>query len=580
MKRGALDAVSRFEKAVQRGKEAAKRNPTTSTLGALGTLGLGVGAGLWFTSQPLLYTEEQCNEKTLKQILEDLKDLDPKDDTATNQKHFENLMANWTTAAGLYSQAGNCPEAHYALGRLCYEGRGYVYDPEYGIQLYERAAYAGNKDAMYALACIALSNNKLYSHQTYLYEAASLLRRASSHPGAQRTLADVSQWTDPGEWIRATVANLQEAAQNTVAATSQIYNISKQEAHKRLFRDNPPRPPFDGGFREKVTSIDGSVWNYSANADDVLRFLTETRKTSTDPHEMELAARVGFKYTQHIQAHPGIDKLAGELRDEAARKGDVGAILEKWKEIHKWEEKDIERLLDRGVRAGSRELLYRRGNAYEYLKKKDLAKRDYLAAADLGHEDSMMAYRRLIAPRFDTIESKNNVIVYPFPAALAMDLHPDATVVFCASSTEAATDPRAITRRLNLPPEDRSTIDYFGTITRRGGRTWIEANWPDLGVGETEDAALSMLHSAYHNVFAQCGSTVIMQPIDKSLWGKYSKYKFELTASAIHAARRGNGQKVIMCVFDDLSTVALYDAAFSALEDETESERKVTPTTK
>jgi TPR repeat protein len=569
MERTALDAVRRVQSTAERAKNAAKRNPITS-----GTLALGaVGAGLWFASQSLLYTDDTCNKSTLDQVLDTAKHLDPKNvDTPNNQKHFEALMANWTTAAGLYSQAGNCPEAHYALGRLCYEGRGYVYDPEYGTQLYERAAFAGNEDAMYALACIALSNNKLYPHQAYLYEAASLLRRASSHPGSQRTLADVSQWTDPGEWIRATVANLKEAAKNAVAATSQIYNISQQMAHKSLFRANPPPPPFNGGFREKVTSIDGSVWNYSAHADDVLRFLTETRKKSTDPHEMELAARVGFQYTQRINAHSGINKLAGELRDEAARKGDVGAILETWKEIHEWEEKDIERLLDRGVRAGSRELLYRRGNAYKYLKKEDLAKKDYLAAADLGHQDSMIAYRRLITPRFDTIEGYHNVIVYPFPAALAMDLHPDETVVFGANSTEAATDPTAILKRLNLAPED-SGNDSFGIITSKdetGGRSWIEANWSTIGVLDKKEAALSMLYNDYHNVFAECGSTVIMQPIDKSLWGKYNK--FELTASAIHAARRGNEPQVILCVFDDLSTVASYDTAFSALDDETESD--------
>jgi hypothetical protein len=287
---------------------------------------------------------------------------------------------------------------------------------------------------------------------------------------------------------------------------------------------------------------------------------------------MELAARVGFKYTQRINAHSGIDKLAGELRDNAARKGNVGAILETWKAIHKWEEKDIERLLDRGVRAGSRELLYRRGNAYEHFKKEDLAKTDYLAAADLGHQESMIAYRRLITPGCNTIEGYQNVTVYPFPAALAMDLHPDATVVFGAISTEAATDPTAITKRLNLAPEDRSTIYSLGIITSRGikgDRLWIEANWSDLGAFDTKEYALSILHSHYHNVFAQCGSTVIMQPIDKSLWGKYNK--FELTARAI-ASRRRNGQKVLMCVFDDLSTVASYDTAFSALEDETEGD--------
>ena len=153
MERTALDAVRRVQSTAERAKNAAKRNPITS-----GTLALGaVGAGLWFASQSLgsqsrtepgsemLYTEELCNQRTLDQVLEEAKKLDKDVDIPIDKTHFEDLMEKWTKAAALYSEAGNCPEAHYALGRLCYEGRGYVYDPEYGLKLYEKAALKGTR---------------------------------------------------------------------------------------------------------------------------------------------------------------------------------------------------------------------------------------------------------------------------------------------------------------------------------------------------------------------------------------------------------------------------------------------------
>jgi hypothetical protein len=217
MERTALDAVRRVQSTAERTKNAAKRNPITS--GTIATMG-AVG-GLWFASQLLgsqsrtgpgsemLYTEP-CIQSTLDKVLAEAKELDKDVDTADDQAHFEDLMEKWTKAAALYSQAGNCDQAHYALGRLCYEGRGYVYDPEYGLKLYEKAALKGNQDAMHALACIALDfaqDGEAYQYgeselselarfvgnqkTQALYEAACLLRRAHGPQKALETLRQV-----------------------------------------------------------------------------------------------------------------------------------------------------------------------------------------------------------------------------------------------------------------------------------------------------------------------------------------------------------------------------------------------------
>ena len=122
--------------------------------------------------------------------------LDADVNTAISQKSFDELQGNWTKAAEGYLRASAaCPKAQFALGRLCFEGRGYVYDPEFGMQLYAKSAEGGNEDAMYALACILLRSvkaakagpvterydrEKLHIAKSHMYRASRLLLSAKN----------------------------------------------------------------------------------------------------------------------------------------------------------------------------------------------------------------------------------------------------------------------------------------------------------------------------------------------------------------------------------------------------------------
>ena len=94
-----------------------------------------------------LYTESDSAECTL----DEARRLDSDAAKADSQEGFDALMENWTKAAALYRKE-SCPAARYKLGRLCFEGRGYVLDLELGLRLYESAAVNGNHDAQFALA--------------------------------------------------------------------------------------------------------------------------------------------------------------------------------------------------------------------------------------------------------------------------------------------------------------------------------------------------------------------------------------------------------------------------------------------
>jgi TPR repeat protein len=94
-----------------------------------------------------LYTESDSAECTL----DEARRLDSDAAKADSQEEFDTLMENWTKAAALYLKE-SCTQAKYKLGRLCFEGRGYMYDPELGFRLYESAAVNGNHDAQFALA--------------------------------------------------------------------------------------------------------------------------------------------------------------------------------------------------------------------------------------------------------------------------------------------------------------------------------------------------------------------------------------------------------------------------------------------
>ena len=628
MERTALDAVRRVQSTAERAKNAAKRNPITS--GTLATMG-AVG-GLWFASQLLgsqsrtgpgsemLYTEESCNEKTLKQILEDLKDLDAKDDTATSQTHFENLMANWTTAAGLYSQAGNCDKAHYALGRLCYEGRGYVYDPEYGIQLYERAAYAGNADAMYALACIALrlADNRRQRDSGYdvlrsnksanLYEAAALLRLAQTkgHEGARRTLSDFSDRPDPMTWIKNTRTKIETAAKTDPSATSQILRIAAQardeeggvmvevEQELRDYKiDTHPPKPGTGGWREDVRRLNRLLDNSEEPETDTIRELLAQATRGTDPREMTSAALVALKYLDHVDLEDvdsdTLGKNADALLEKAARTGDVGAIKHRadaLKGMFRHQERRAEtetaimKVLDQGARTGP--LLSERGmlNHDQFLRmlkdtkdtdpqqkqgKKAKAMSDLLRAASLGNQEAMRLYRY---GSFSDGWSDGNgagwlltLSLYSYNGVVVLPI-PAALAMDlfspCKVVFSRGDNATPIVTKLKVGIEPPGDKVIVAT-----GYQYIQVAWPDLKSADAYDRLLQ----AYKDIFAQTNHDwMVLEPIRRDLFGS-NEEAYELTARAILKARSAirfdkKKPQVAFCVFDDPTHVCSYDRAF------------------
>jgi hypothetical protein len=67
---------------------------------------------------------------------------------------------------------------------------------------------------------------------------------------------------------------------------------------------------------------------------------------------------------------------------------------------------------------------------------------------------------------------------------------------------------------------------------------------------------------------------VILEPMDTSFFGKHESSRYDLTASAIVRADRREGLYVAMCVFDDISVVALYDQAFDLHAAQHENEKR------
>jgi TPR repeat protein len=599
MERTALDAVRRVQSTAERAKNAAKRNPITS-----GTIALGAAGGLWFASQLLgsqsrtgpgsemLYTEVSCDDKTLDQVLKEVEEFDARDvDAPESQTHFEALMDNWTKAAALYSKAGDCDKAHYALGRLCYEGRGYVYDPEYGLKLYEKAALKGNKDAMHALACIALDS----AHQGYayqyneselselarfvgnqktqaLYEAACLLRRAHGPQKALDTLRqvkvklylkppermpdDIKKWTST--WAKDTHEHLKKTAISNSAAKGpaliQQWLIANDQA---LLRLHGWQPSFNAGWREGVAALILAKWDRRVATEGVKRLL-ESALASQDAHQMKTTASVVLNYCDYPGKDPGCPEFiqrAKELMGKAAAQGDAVASITRLEMLGKdiWaggpdrDSQDDIRMRDMkaekellvGRRGASREHLFQLGRELEFTRDKNLAEAEaYRRAAELGHWNATSAYRRRLSSNKhidpDIPLFQKRLLVVPIPA--------DLVHLANEHTTEA---PRA---------------------------QWIRPtmDWSEMGITKlTTDDARAKMTERFDTTFAGAPEgevVVILEPMDTSFFGKHESSRYDLTASAIVSAKKRREREdlyVAMCVFDDLSVVALYDEAFA-----------------
>jgi TPR repeat protein len=521
----ALGVARRLQHTAQKARRAVERNPLTS----VGTLGV-VGAGLWLASSlgsPLgsqtLYTETSGD---CSNLLKQASDFDARVDAPESQAHFEELMNAWTKAAGLYAKAGDCDKAQCALARLRYEGRGYVYDPEYGTQLYERAAFAGNKDAVYALACIALrvSADKDSGHDVivsgfidgdkrkYLYEAAALLRAR----GDALTARTDFTLDDPMAWIKKTKGNIEAAAKSSPSANTQFLlidyeNPKLQYATWQYVRANRDRKP--DGWRGRVQVLQQLASASPAEfikRKEAVRALLDDAKSDDDAHQKTSVARVVLRYCEKAR-DPSMRAEASALLDQAASKGDLGAIMQKWDALRPWSGKNVQlaarsAVLEQGARAGSRQLLYERGLVYEREGKQ--AKKDFRQAAELGHWDAMMSYRGQgglgVNTSHNTLLSKR-VIVLPIPAALAMELGP-ATLVLGNGSSSAP--------GLGMEKDEL-----------------IQVAWPDLSSLDHDDA-IRVLRDAYASVFSSATTKwVILEPIDRARFGAHSQH--DLTARAV-----------------------------------------------
>lgn len=179
--RSLLSVANRARSTARAAAESAESRARAVLADPRGRVAAGFVAAGALVIAALLYTEyesdsgaeEKCDLRAQTAVDADV-------NKATSQSIFDELQGNWTKAAKGYLQASAaCPKAQFALGRLCFEGRGYVYDPEFGMQLYAKSAERGNEDAMYALACILLKAAK--AGPVKVRDDREMLRIAKSH---------------------------------------------------------------------------------------------------------------------------------------------------------------------------------------------------------------------------------------------------------------------------------------------------------------------------------------------------------------------------------------------------------------
>ena len=614
--------------AAERGARAVAADPLgLVALGVLGTATAAAAAGALVVGAHKLYElyTPDCENQS---ALEKARELDSKDDTAKNQAQFDELQENWTQAAALYLEAskGICPEAQYALGRLCFEGRGYVYDPEFGLHLYGRAAAGGNIDAQYALACIALREALGESDDTAsesLYEASSLLLLARKHKSTLSTitayalahklgkeanyaespkkasyqgrrklpLASAAKAVDefnrtagdPRTWARSTEAFLDVAAEGSDDARAQA---GKHDAYgmAREWKGN-------GGWRARLAQCAGA----DLGDPDVNKLVSElvsdtlerAEKGSADPREAALVAQVCLPADgDSLNASGELTKKARVLLDYAADKGDESAVMLKIGKIGKDSKlspaenaAEFARLLHATCTAA---MVAERGNVHWQIKtiyeeKNDLekaaehtneAKKDWEKAAALGAISAMSRYRESIVPEVEAFR-EHGVGVVPMAAALAMTVA-SATPVLPSDSLGSDV---AVWRYIGLNTAPAAPKD--GTARTVDGA--IHVAWPNLGKKKNGSDALHALEDTYTAIvteIAKKGKTewgLLVQPTPKHLFGKYADDAPVMTARAILRAvsslRKIHSRfhlTVTMCVFDPMSVVCEYDRAFQA----------------
>jgi hypothetical protein len=466
-----------------------------------------------------------------------------------------------------------------------------VYDPEYGLKLYEKAALKGNKDAMHALACIALDSaqdGEAYQYgeselselarfvgnqKTHaLYEAACLLRRAHGPQKALETLRqvkvrlylkppyrmpdDIKKWTST--WAKDTHEHLKKTAiSNSAAKGPALTQQWRTAKDQELLRVQGWQPSFDAGWRVGVDALILAMWDRRVATAGV-KLLLESALASQDAHQMETTASVVLDYCNDPANDPKCPEFiqkAKELMGKAAAEGDAVAsikrlemlgrdILARGRESGSQEDTGMramkaEKELLVGRRGASREHLFQLGRELESTRDKKLPEAEaYRRAAELGHWDAASAYRRSLSGNKyidpDIPLFPKRLLVVPIPAALVQLAN--------EHTTEA---PRA---------------------------KWIRPtmDWSDMDISTlTTDDARAKMTERFDTTFAGVPKgdvVVILEPMDTTFFGKHESSRYDLTASAIVSAKKRREREdlyVAMCVFDDLNVVALYDEAFA-----------------
>ena len=594
MRRSALEAVARTGEARRRVREAVANNQA-ATLGFAGLGALVAGGAV------LLYTQEDENQQDQKCVATYHKAkaqrLDSEADTAEGQTEFDKLQADWTKAAELYLKAGNCAEAQYALGRLCSEGRGYVYDPAYGEDLYRAAAAKGNSDAKYALACAALraalgalgKPNDVYSA---LYEASSLLARHASAPRAirayltgltvndtGRALAEFNRLAenDPATWMQNTNRFLVHAAKTMDDAKAQILSALASnlftQAHSLAYDKQWNK---NGDTRAKILmQIDvftdrhqalSVLIEKSASADEMTKQISLIiqsisaliklgEDTDTAAHKYLVYSAVSEiipKREPDPDVKPKITQLSQrnlKLVEEAANKRNVRAIISWLNEVGTSEKaQQRNRLLDIGASEGSLDALRYRARVHYDNNDQTAMRSDWAAAARLGCIDSLEELRQ--AHNKKRVHSR--VKVSPLPAALQVTITEGN---FAVAVRESGDEPvEKYMEAYEREPGDKSRP--------------IKIAWPQLETSVNARAALDQLQGAYARVFDASGEakTLIVEPMPAANFGAFSADAPVLTArallNALAAQNISETKKVTMCVSADPLVVVDYDRAF------------------
>lgn len=576
MPRSVLDVASRARRkardANRRVHEAVAEHPVGAGLAALGTVVAGTLALRRGWQLYTEYTEPGCA------LLDAARKLDAQVDIANDQDEFDKLQADWTKAAALYLQAGDCREAQSALGRLCSEGRGYVYDPEFGMQLYEKAAARGDEGAMYALACAQLSDaiklkGKRESSFRALYHASRRLRRVGGEREVNTVDAFLASGLDLDEFYRAIAHDPSawiKSAKRFVVAAAATSDDAKVYVQGVYGTQTEPPSASARSYRARLFRVYTMFQVEPNEAMQLAAKLTSDtigRKKSgkAEAREMYHVALLAF-FCLKIKSGETLRQQANELLDAAAHSGDTSAILYKHKILSRKQHRLADTnqmmetygksLLDLGSSVGSAAITKLRGDYHASQQTMQTeAEEDWKRAAELGDWDAMEAYRKSKTPFRDS----RDVDVVPIPIALALPFVRDAIPVLPGERTEWWSE--AAWRHLGL--DSSQTRDTVELVTQ-GSKRAVRVAWPVASAEDTWANVLHALQDTCVNILGTAGRAVrfLAGPIPTTALGKYSLDAPLLTTRAmLRAVAASRVSSLQLCVFDDPTVVAEYDRA-------------------